>query len=112
MAGKLSGSEKRRKYNSLLKRDGNACFWCEVKFSDEWPFTIDHLITQADGGNNRLENMVLACDWCNNKRSNMAAGAFMAWIRDNYVRPEDRPRGHLHPDQVAQRANRRVSTQI
>jgi 5-methylcytosine-specific restriction endonuclease McrA len=107
MAAKVSSSEKKRKYRSLLRRDGDLCFWCDLKFSEEWPYTIDHLIAQVDGGTNRLENMVLSCDWCNNRRGSMPAGKFKAYSRQFPVPPEDRSRVHLHPNQVAERSNRK-----
>ncbi len=110
MAAKVSSVEKKRKYRALLRRDsvdGEAyCFWCEIRFTEEWPYTIDHLITQAAGGSNRLDNLVLACDWCNNRRGSMTAGEFMVYSRLHPVAVEDRPKVHLHPNQVAERKNR------
>lgn len=106
MGAKVSSVEKKRKYRSLLRRDGNLCFWCDVEFSEEWPYTIDHLITQRDGGSNALENLVLACDWCNRERGSMSVGEFRAWLRLNYLAPDDRPKAHLHPNQVKERRNR------
>lgn len=58
----------------LIARDGLLCHWCKnlcdptlSSTADRYP-TRDHLIRQADGGSNRLENLVLACRKCNNGR--------------------------------------------
>lgn len=106
MASQLSSSEKRRKYRSLLKRDGNQCFWCDITFSDEWPYTLDHLIPGSCGGSNNLLNLVLCCDFCNVRRGNMAAGEFMKLCRDHPVPVEKRSKAHLHEQQQAERKNR------
>lgn len=106
MAGKISGLEKKRKYRRLLERDGDKCFWCDIKFSEEWPYTLDHLVTQAAGGGNQLENLVLACDYCNNRRGDMTAGAFRSWIRKHNIPVERRRKLHQHPNQVAERSRR------
>lgn len=85
MASQISAKEKRRKYTALLKRDGDKCFWCGDQFQTDNPYTLDHLITQKDGGANALINLVLSCNFCNNKRKATPAGEFMAWLRANHT---------------------------
>lgn len=71
---RLSGKDKLRRKNSLLRRDGPLCHWCHAEFTDELLATIDHLLPLKDGGSDRLENLVLACEPCNNGRANPPLG--------------------------------------
>jgi hypothetical protein len=54
----------------LLKRDGRECFYCGKEMEDG-DITVEHLIPLDKGGNNRLENMALAHEACNQKVGNM-----------------------------------------
>lgn len=49
----------------LIKRDGNACFFCGEPFTPDLPPTIEHLLAIAKGGNNQIANLALACECCN-----------------------------------------------
>ena len=83
MPYKNCGQEKKRKlYQILLERGGTTCFWCSLPFTEKWPFTIDHLVPRSKGGRNIPENLVLACNWCNNKRGDKSAQEFMHFIRN------------------------------
>jgi len=53
---------------SLIKRDGNACFYCGDLLEDD--VTIEHLVSLVSGGSNTLANMVLAHEKCNNEAGN------------------------------------------
>lgn len=48
----------------LLLRDGPACFYCGEEFEPA-ELTVEHLLSRAHGGPNRLTNTVLACRPCN-----------------------------------------------
>lgn len=48
----------------LLKRDGNECFYCGLEMAID-DMTVEHLIALGNGGNNRMENKVLAHQKCN-----------------------------------------------
>lgn len=64
----MNGDERKRKVISLLVRDGNLCHWCREPFDMQKPKrrpTIEHLKRFADGGSNRLGNLVLAHEECN-----------------------------------------------
>ncbi|MEH1789652.1 MAG: HNH endonuclease [Nostoc sp.] len=43
------------------------CFWCGCDLLSE-TLTIDHYIPLSKGGTNKIKNLRLACDRCNNKR--------------------------------------------
>ncbi len=57
--------------NQLLKRDGNSCFYCGTKFTDELPPTLEHILSIADGGNNNVANLALCCEDCNLKAASL-----------------------------------------
>jgi hypothetical protein len=43
------------------------CFWCGYSLTPE-TLTIDHYIPLSKGGSNKIKNLRLACNGCNNKR--------------------------------------------
>lgn len=85
-----SGEGRRRIVKALLARDGRHCYWCHVQFKGLYDPTVEHLIPRARGGGNNMENLVLACDWCNQKRGIMTIREFRAWLAKNWVSPEHR----------------------
>ena len=53
--------------NEVRQRAGNRCEYCRLRQQDEEenPFHIEHIIAQQHGGTDLLENLALACSWCN-----------------------------------------------
>ena len=51
---------------SLLKRDGNTCFYCGKELKED--ISLEHLIPLSAGGKNILGNMVLAHKQCNHEQ--------------------------------------------
>ncbi len=47
---------------SVFSRDGGRCRYCGT---EEPPFELDHMVPVARGGENSLENLVVACKHCN-----------------------------------------------
>lgn len=57
---------------SEAAEDGvDECFWCEQKFNDDRPPTIDHVQPKSLGGTLPLHGRVLSCGPCNNARGNI-----------------------------------------
>lgn len=50
----------------LFLRDGNLCFYCHEPITYE-NATVEHLLSRSLGGNNRKENLCLACGPCNSR---------------------------------------------
>lgn len=74
-----SGRKRRGMRSKLLKRDGvwimrggrrtfALCHWCPRIVAGP-DLTIDHVIPLWDGGSWELDNLVLACQPCNNERN-------------------------------------------
>ena len=59
---KLRGSAV---HKSLLERDGDRCFYCNRKLGNDQ--SREHLISVANGGTDRLDNLALAHHACNVK---------------------------------------------
>jgi HNH endonuclease len=53
--------------NEVRQRAGNRCEYCRLRQENEEenPFHIEHIIAQQHGGTDALENLALACSWCN-----------------------------------------------
>jgi HNH endonuclease len=53
--------------NEVRQRAGSRCEYCRLRQQDEEesPFHIEHVIAQQHGGTDLLENLALACSWCN-----------------------------------------------
>ena len=60
-----------------MRRDGDRCFYCHLRLSVETA-TIEHLQNRGHGGNNKIDNLVLACPECNQARNHAETkgGAF------------------------------------
>jgi 5-methylcytosine-specific restriction endonuclease McrA len=68
--GELAGYEIRQ---YLLEKWGHKCAYCGVMQS---ALQIEHIIPRARGGNNRVSNLTLACEKCNQKKGSRTAGEF------------------------------------
>jgi len=64
---RVQGSFRKRQ---LLDRDGDNCFYCGKELGDD--MTVEHLVAVNQGGPDRLENLVLAHQRCNQEAGSMA----------------------------------------
>lgn len=60
--------KKREKIIYLSKLFGKKCFYCEIPLEIETA-TLDHVLPKSKGGSSKLENLVIACFECNNKKN-------------------------------------------
>jgi 5-methylcytosine-specific restriction endonuclease McrA len=80
----------------VFARDGGRCAYCGVAVRPRQPglhrapdlATLDHLHPRSQGGRTCEENLVLACQACNNARGVMEAEAFRALVRQRGERSE------------------------
>lgn len=68
--GTLAGYEVRE---YLLEKYGRKCCYCGCK---DVPLQIEHIISKANGGSNRIDNLCIACEKCNQKKGRMNADEF------------------------------------
>jgi hypothetical protein len=68
--GTLLGCEIRE---YLLEKWGRKCTYCDVK---NIPLQIDHIVPRSLGGSDRVDNLTLACESCNQKKGNLPLEVF------------------------------------
>ena len=70
MARRSAGERKRARALRIVayERQGGLCAWC-LSFVPEVEATADHLVDWCEGGRATRENIVMACEPCNQLRS-------------------------------------------
>lgn len=68
--GELAGYEVRE---YLLEKWQRACAYCGVKGG---PLEVEHIVPKARGGSNRVSNLTLACEPCNQAKGTQTAAAY------------------------------------
>ncbi|MCK9603246.1 MAG: HNH endonuclease [Candidatus Omnitrophica bacterium] len=63
-AGYLRSNSPIATKRAILTRDGFQCAYCGERGT-----TVDHIIPQSKGGGNTWENLITACQACNNRKS-------------------------------------------
>lgn len=81
----MSAAKKRVKRQTLIKRSGAKCFYCERKIRPA-ELTLDHVVPKALGGSNRLDNLRLACRPCNQKKADMPPHIFIGLVMIGEIR--------------------------
>jgi 5-methylcytosine-specific restriction endonuclease McrA len=82
----MKAAQRIKLFEDILARDGGRCVYCGVatrrlaKGLSRAPdlATLDHVVPRSKGGPLNRDNLVLACQACNNERGTMDAGAFRA----------------------------------
>jgi 5-methylcytosine-specific restriction endonuclease McrA len=70
--GDLAGYEVRE---YLLEKWGRHCAYCDA---ENTPLQIEHVVPRARGGSDRVSNLTLACEPCNQKKGALAVEDFLA----------------------------------
>ena len=70
--GTLFGFEVRE---YLLEKWGRVCTYCGVQ---EVPLQVEHILSRAKGGTDRIANLALACEPCNLKKGTQDVRDFLA----------------------------------
>lgn len=69
---------------NIIKRDGGRCQYCGTSVGT---MTVDHVIPKLRGGDDKWENLVCACDRCNNKKGNRTPEEAGMKLRNRPRRP-------------------------
>ena len=69
--GTLAGYEVRE---YLLEKWNRTCVYCKAK---DLPLQIEHLTPRSRGGSDRISNLALACEKCNQKKGNQPLEDFL-----------------------------------
>lgn len=70
--GELLGYEVRE---YLLNKWERKCTYCQV---ENVPLQVEHVVPKAKGGSNRISNLCLACEKCNQKKGTLDIKEFLA----------------------------------
>lgn len=65
-------SKSKQDVDRLIKRDGNACFFCCKPFTEKDPATLEHLVARRHGGPDHMSNYALAHEACNQKADTLS----------------------------------------
>ena len=68
--GELHGYEVRE---YLLEKFGRKCVYCE---KNNVPLQVEHIIPKSRGGSDRVTNLTIACQKCNQRKGNLTAEEF------------------------------------
>lgn len=68
-------------FEKAFERDGNECYYCGKGDLDNNDLHIDHKIPISRGGKTTVDNLVVACSNCNNRKYNKTDEEFIKWIR-------------------------------
>ena len=68
--GELHGYEVRE---YLLEKFNRTCVYCGVR---DVPMEVEHIVPKTRGGSNRVSNLTLSCQPCNQKKGNQTADEF------------------------------------
>ena len=70
--GTLAGYEVRE---YLLEKWQRSCAYCDAT---NVPLQIEHVVPRSNGGSNRVSNLALACNPCNDAKNNLSIEQFLA----------------------------------
>lgn len=70
--GELAGYEVRE---YLLEKWGRKCAYCDAQGT---PLQIEHVVARSRGGSDRVSNLTLACEPCNQRKGALPVEAFLA----------------------------------
>ena len=78
------GRVPRRRWDELradvIARLGAICLYCGCDCSDAFVLTVDHLVPLSLRGEDRTENLIVACKTCNTRRGSMPIDDFLALL--------------------------------
>jgi 5-methylcytosine-specific restriction endonuclease McrA len=81
-------AQRQKLFADIFARDGGCCAYCGISVRTRRRglhgapdlATLDHVTPRAMGGPTVAENLVLACQACNNARGTTSAEAFRAKV--------------------------------
>ena len=78
MSNGFNAVRKKKIKRDLFAKFGGMCVYCKYIFSCE-ALTLDHVYQRSRGGGNNRENLVLACEPCNQLREATTERARFMW---------------------------------
>ena len=71
---------------ALMRKHNGRCHYCGVQCHSRDPLragygTVDHVVPKSKGGTGLMENLVLACRGCNQRKAAMGAEEFQKQMK-------------------------------
>ncbi len=83
-----TSERKAARWRAVWQADSGRCWYCRMECrrpGEPWDgrvlATVDHVEPKADGGTNRLENLHVCCEVCNQAKGDMDLHEFLALER-------------------------------
>lgn len=70
---------------SVIARDGRACYICDLWIEQDKDITLDHVIPLTRGGPHTLHNVRIACRRCNSRKHNKLLSEFVCFLRGEFA---------------------------
>lgn len=76
---------RKSQWNRAANKCEGRCWFCGVK-PDPGMLTVDHAKPRSRGGGNWDDNLLPACDYCNNLKSNLLISEFRKLVKVRVIR--------------------------
>ncbi len=81
----MSRTPRKNQWNRAAAKCGGRCWYCGEK-PDPDDLTVDHAKPRSRGGKNFDDNLLPACDYCNNLKGDQTVSEFRKWVKVRVVR--------------------------
>jgi 5-methylcytosine-specific restriction endonuclease McrA len=75
---------RRNQWNRAASKCEGRCWYCGCLPEDD--LTVDHAKPRSRGGQNRDENLLPACRYCNNEKGNLTVSEFRKFVKVRVIR--------------------------
>jgi len=81
----MTQEEREEFYIRLVEQYGKICWYCGLDLTNgETATHLDHIVPKSKGGTDSIENLALACEFCNRAKWGLPLRSFLSWL--NWVR--------------------------
>jgi 5-methylcytosine-specific restriction endonuclease McrA len=76
-------SPRKQQWWRAAKKCGGRCWYCGRQPEE---LTVDHAKPRSRGGQNQDDNLLPACEYCNNLKANLTVSEFRKWVKVKVIR--------------------------
>ena len=76
---------RKGQWSKATKKCNGRCWYCGV-LPEPGDITVDHAKPRSRGGQNAEDNLLPACEYCNNLKSNLSVSEFRKWVKVRVIR--------------------------
>ena len=78
-------SPRKNQWNRAARKCDGRCWYCG-EVPEPGDLTVDHAKPRSRGGKNFDDNLLPACDYCNNLKSNLTVSEFRKFVKVKVIR--------------------------